>query len=621
MAIVYEIEAKKRISQLGAKDIVSFLETIPQKFRNLAFQALRPIPGFRKNEPTELKKRIDKLANDLAMSHDSVHRATELDWSVLGHVWVAWGINKFEGGIETAFKSVKEEKCSFKDFIQHIVDDKEVEFSREDFENIFLFSPFGPSQEVDELIKNIPTREEIEKLHKITKMSSEIVDLKKSVSILSADFEEIKKSQEPQKKDDLNKTRNDLKNIGTEIEKLEKRFSLIEELNASQFKTFNQTLDNLHRSNDMLAKRLSSNETRSTNSEKSINEISANSKKLEGIIKSVQKTASESAKEHGHRKISEVEHSSGEANVKLPGVEIFQKLAGETINKLSKPGDLVRALTTNYLSIGIANSAAKKIALSVSVALMTGQLVQFSGSLADTVADASLFVVGGESRLIWNVPAGLCDGDLTAAIIQKALNPKQVIRGLLLRGLNKSAFDIYGYDIRKIVINRLLGIGQKHPELALIATWINSNSTLPDRNSLAELGPIIDTDSLDWSSPKGSVAHYSMPHDGFPIEEEEPNACDLRELRDQFSQMPMLKSELWRRTVRHAIKSMSSISGLEVADATESLLLHWALPWVIVQSSQKLDPSIFFKEYFPEIQDNPQLMAALEKHSELANEY
>ncbi|KAL0630414.1 hypothetical protein Q9L58_010739, partial [Maublancomyces gigas] len=295
---------------------------------------------------------------------------------------------------------------------------------------------------------------------------------------------------------------------------------------------------------------------------------------------------------------SESEHIDRQLNRPV-GVTTHRLDAGN-IAKLHQPGPLRSGLLNNYLAIGIAESSARKLATAASVALACGQFLQFSGALADIVADATIRAVCGGIYVSWNVPAGLCDSEMSASVLKTAHDTQKTSSALVLRGLNKSAFDIYGYDLRKIFVNRLLGLGSEDDNIAIVGTWLESDATLPERRSTAELGPIIDTDNLSWARPKGDLKNYAFirtPNVNVELKEKIINLDDLSE---QIFTLPVSKSELWTRTVKSALRTMGTLTDFTEQDATETLLLNWLLPWIAEQVTLNFDVESVVKEHFSE---------------------
>ncbi|HFO7550791.1 TPA: Druantia anti-phage system protein DruC, partial [Escherichia coli] len=164
----------------------------------------------------------------------------------------------------------------------------------------------------------------------------------------------------------------------------------------------------------------------------------------------------------------------------------------ENYEYLSSSEDISNRISLNLQAVGLTKNSAEKLARLTLATFVSGQIIQFSGSLADIIADAIAIAIGAPRYHIWRVPVGIIS-DMDAFDFIETIAESS--RCLLLKGANLSAFEIYGAAIRDIVVQR-----QIHPtnydHLALIATWKQGPATFPDGGMLAELGPVIDTDTL-----------------------------------------------------------------------------------------------------------------------------
>jgi hypothetical protein len=334
-------------------------------------------------------------------------------------------------------------------------------------------------------------------------------------------------------------------------------------------------------------------------------------RKVEGVVKVLQKTNGEHDKERSSKRASESEPIDRQS--KPIGLTTHRLDAG-SIAKLDQVEPLRAGLLNNYLAIGVAESAARKLAAAASVALACGHFLQFSGSLADIVADATIIAACGGMYVSWNVPAGLCDSEMSASVLRAAQETQKGTSGLVLRGFNKSAFDIYGYDLRKIFVNRLLGLDNEEGNIAVIGTWLESDSTLPERRSTSELGPIIDTNNLNWVRARGELKNYAFSRIPKVNGESEEKLINLDDLSEQIFSLPVSKTEPWTRTIKSALKKMGNLTDFTEEDATETLLLNWLFPWIAEQATPILDIESVVKEHFPYMLDNSLLTAALTKH-------
>lgn len=611
MAYVYELEAKSRISNFGLKEITAFLEKVPEKHREAAYIGLKAVQGFRKNEPRELKERIKKLAQNLASFTTAAPRATERDWSALENVWCGWAQYSFPGPTADAVKIGRAQNSTFNEILKSAIGENEdFTIALEDVNELFSFSPFASLDDVSPIVRSLPLRKDLEKKRIIARLPAEIADLKLVVARLNAEVESQKTSHTLADDKTIQKLRLEVDKQSDEIAKFEKRCLVLEELGVSQNNALSRTLDIVSNGNEGLSKRVITVDNRVAAIEKSNVEIVGALRKIEGAVKVLQKTSSENDKERPGKRASESEFIHSQ--VSKPVGVTTHRLDEANIAKLNQPGTLRAGLLNNYLAIGIAESSARKLAAAASVALASGQFLQFSGALADTVADATIIAVCGGIYVSWNVPAGLCDSEMSAAVLKAAHDAQKKSSALVLRGLNKSAFDIYGYELRKIFVNRLLGLGGEDDNIAVVGTWLESDATLPERRSTAELGPIIDTNNLSWARPKGNLKHYASIRTPENAELTE-KLINLDDLSEQIFALPVFRSELWTRTVKSAVRKMGNLTDFTEQDATETLLLNWLLPWIAEQVTSNFDIDSVVKEHFSEVQDNPVLSAAFTK--------
>lgn len=613
MAYVYELGAKSRVSNFGLKEITAFLEKVPEKHREAAYSGLKAIPGFRKNEPRELKERIKKTAQNLANFTTMSQRATERDWSALENVWSGWVQYNFPGAIADAVKLGRSSNSTFSEILRSAVGESD-DFSvaLEDINELFSFSPFASLDEVSAIVQSLPLRKDLEKKRAIARLPAEIDELKMVVARLKTQVESQKTSHTLTDDNILQKLRSEVDKQSDEIAKFEKRCLVIEELSVSQHNALSRTLDILNNGNEALSKRVIGGDNRVTAIEKSNLEIVGALRKVEGVVKVLQKNNGEHDKERSSKRASESESIDRQMNKPI-GLTTHRLDVG-SITKLDQLGPLRASLLNNYLAIGVAESAARKLAAAASVALACGHFLQFSGSLADIVADATIITVCGGRHVSWNVPAGLCDSEMSAHVLRIAQETQKITGGLILRGLNKSAFDIYGYDLRKIFVSRLLGLGNEEDDIAVIGTWLESDSVLPERRSTSELGPIIDTNDLNWVRPRGELKNYIFCRTSKVNGESEEKLINLDDLSEQIFSLPVSRTEPWTRTIKSALKKMENLPDFTEEEATETLLLNWLFPWIAEQATPNLDIESIVKEYFPSVLDNSLMNASITKY-------
>lgn len=149
-------------------------------------------------------------------------------------------------------------------------------------------------------------------------------------------------------------------------------------------------------------------------------------------------------------------------------------------------------IASNLLAVGVTKGAAVSVARQTVAALIAGQMVQFSGSLADMAADAVAAAIGGPTYHEWRVPVGLVSDEAASNCVEVVAESSGC---LLLKGANLSAFEVYGAAVRDIVMRRQFS-ASSNGRLALIASWAQGPAAFPNGGTLAELGPVFDTDTL-----------------------------------------------------------------------------------------------------------------------------
>lgn len=124
-------------------------------------------------------------------------------------------------------------------------------------------------------------------------------------------------------------------------------------------------------------------------------------------------------------------------------------------------------IANNLQACGVVKNDAKRYARLILAAVIAGQLIQFKGSTADLMADAAAAAVGGAIFHEWRVPVGLLSEDAATDCLEAVSESSGC---LLLKGANRSAFEVYGSAIRDLVARRQFSL-MADARLVLIASW------------------------------------------------------------------------------------------------------------------------------------------------------
>lgn len=592
MSLKYSQEAKKRISALGQSLVTEFIEEIPQVVRKIIYKRLPPVQGFRKDTPLEFKEKQKRLIGHL--SHFQVGSKGG-DWEVFSLLWEGWIRERFGDKIPNS--SLSNDGAIFLNEFANLFPNA----SREDMERLFMFSGFPDNLDVttalghfrssaviarEQVLDELPSRQDqLEARFSITKIAIE--DVNRRIEQLEKTSEKLAKIvSETTKGVDRNMHAlnlhkgefdaalvryNGLDGAVNELCSLEKKHAKSISITDVKIKVLDQAIENIvTRGNEWDAAR---------------NEVT--------VLNSV--VAALSEQEAKWNKTVEAFGVLAEQVVTLErilvegGVGTGTRQQGRLIERKSESPvvdiysveDAHHLIATNLQAVGVTKGKALATARQVVAALIAGQLIQFSGSISDLIADAVATAVSGPIYHEWRVPVGLVSDDAASSCVETVIQSSNC---LLLKGANLSAFEVYGTPIRDIVMRRQSYVsGYGH--ITLIASWSKGPAAFPDGGLLTELGPVFDTDEFQMRGllakrPQlqfGRLAKDAwMLIDGLEVTERSSASDEFRELLNEAN---FKGCNLWRQMVNHAYVVLQSMPGGNTAIDHHSLLVAWVVPY------------------------------------------
>ncbi|MDV7212796.1 hypothetical protein [Azotobacter beijerinckii] len=259
----------------------------------------------------------------------------------------------------------------------------------------------------------------------------------------------------------------------------------------------------------------------------------------------------------------------------------------------------------NLQACGILKGAATKTARQILAALATGQMIHFTGSIADFVADSVAAAVGGPLFHEWRVPVGLLSDDFATDCLEVLGESSGC---LIMKGANRSAFEIYGTAIRDVVARRQYSISL-YPRLALITSWAQGPASFSDGGMLAEMGPVFDTDAFRMRGGTVSLPEHKFGHlmcdswrqlQGF---DNDASTTPVTELKDSLREAAFSPGNLWLRSAERALVCLRTLPGSSAEEDLHSLLTLWALPWAKATAGPTDDLARLADQVFAEIQN------------------
>lgn len=597
MSYQYSQKARDRISAFGQIAITEFIEEIPHGIRKIFYDRQPAIQGFRRGSPPDFKEKQKRLVGHLIQTQPGQKGAA--DWSTFARLWEAWARNRLgttfpPGDISSA---APEAGHVFLTGLAELFPDA----ARESLERLFDFSGFAYSPEAqvalgrfrpastlarDLMIDALPGRlHKIEGYFEIAEAAAEAVaeridQLESETEILAKGNREVVLS--------VDKSRGDIKELRVALGLVTERASGLEEA-VNALGVGRQEITKVIAAADARAEQFHHSVEALTEQgrawDKTQAEVSALKQSIDALC------AQEADWNHavtaiGHlaERIDILEAAvakGGNSTATKPQVRLFEvETPGPVVDIHSVKG-ACELIACNLQACGVMKGAAIATARQILAALSAGQIVQFSGSISDLVADAVAAAIGGQTFHEWRVPVGLVSDEAAIDCLEVV---SETSGCLLMKGANRSAFEVYGTAIRDVVTRRQFSL-PSYQRLSLIATWTQGPATFPDGGTLAEIGPVFDTDNYSIRGISAKLPELKFGHlarnswdqiDGF--HDDSPRAL-VSELKELIEESLFVPGNLWTRMADRAYSSLRNIPGGSSKEDLHTVLTLWALPW------------------------------------------
>lgn len=251
--------------------------------------------------------------------------------------------------------------------------------------------------------------------------------------------------------------------------------------------------------------------------------------------------------------------------------------------------DLATRLTDDLKTSGIAPNTARLLAREVIAALLAGQVPVLTGSFANAVTDVLARALAGRRALLADIPLGLVsDSPLHDAVdvATRAIDGLQPI--FVLRGIDRSAVEVYGGVLRETVSKRVLAKDFEEMPLAFIASACGGPACIPIGPGVFDIGPVIDTDLLKYSKKGGGQAPLRRAISLVKWSQWRTElACDHQEVqadtRRACIELSVAVSMLWRKGAESAAAFLASLGGQAESETAESILSRWVVPRALAE--------------------------------------
>lgn len=595
MSYPYSQEAKERISALGQATVVKFIEEIPQDLRRKVYDRLPKVQGFRPGTQVELKEKQKRLIGHLI--HPQANQT--FDWQSFSLLWEAWARQHF-GKTFPSGGNFAPTSAAGAAFLESLAENfKEV--AREDVERLFTFSGFPSHPDTATALEHFRPAVSLARDRLIDNLPAHFGEIKTRLQKTESSAEEFGKRLEELADSSVALALDH----ATAIESIDKNTCAIAELKAALDKKFahvgliEDRLETLATANKQSADVALARDAQIDALERNVHSLVSRGKEWDKFaegVSSLQSTVAGLSDQTTDWSMTA--ETLGTLKNRVAAVEgiLAGGSVGSTTNqrvnpteqRLEGPFDEILSVdnacvmvVSNLLATGVAKGTAVTISRLIVAALIAGQMVQFTGSLADVIADAVASAIGGPVFHEWRVPVGLISDGPASDCIKVVAESSGC---LILKGANLSAFEVYGAPIRDVIVRRQFTT-YCHGRLALIATWAQGPATFPNGGMLAELGPVFDTDVFAMKGVSAKLPSLTFGHlvkDSWKKIDRldaQATAAEAEQLNEILKEADFECGALWKRVANRAYAALRSIHGGAPESDMHSLLLNWAVPW------------------------------------------
>lgn len=492
-------EAVDRLRLSGDAEVLGFINEVKGKSNKELLRVLPSVDGFRKDSASSLPMRKRTMLGYLLKKGGGTASNKARADSTYYYFWRAWAeehLNEVEG-LSDALEEI--EKVAPNDGSSTAEVEKAVErlfrllqeqsflnhCSSEAIYRLLHFSPFAITDQLDRLATSAKPQIAVEKDRAFSTLPKRLSDdeerlkrVEERVSELTEEFSLLMAGQ-PQQSDEAPVPAvppQALTDAQARIDDLSERFQALEKAvrHSAEEDTTSQRLDALERGVAYIEALWAETEDRSTRAHDALRQqVIELGERSEGSAAPVVVTAPQ-------------------APATFPSLTVLVPRAPVTNVKLLANGtDAASLLAANLQALGVKPSGALVFAQEVLAAVVTGKVLFLNGSFAPDVARVVAETLGGAHTRRVRVPVGYVDAaHIDGDVLDTLPSPREGAAVLVLERVNNAPLEVLADAIIELA---------RAADIFVVGTLSEGVSTLPAHPQYLQLGPVFETDALDWS--------------------------------------------------------------------------------------------------------------------------
>jgi hypothetical protein len=263
-----------------------------------------------------------------------------------------------------------------------------------------------------------------------------------------------------------------------------------------------------------------------------------------------------------------------------------------SVKKLSAGADAAGLLASNLTTIGLKVSGALIFSQEILAAVTTGRVVFLKGSLAPDVARVIAISLAAVHWMRARIPVGFVDASrLDEDTLQALPTARDSVASLVLDRVNNAPLEVLVDSVAELV---------RSEGIFVVGTLSDGLSALPEHPLYLQLGPVFDTDVLDWSVfPKadaqisaGALVTLNATALGMVLSSDKPPTDELLGL---LRKMKSIRNPRIERAATAYLATLKAFRTTNAPTSLQSVAYGWLWPfWRMVglgweERDQQLD--------------------------------
>lgn len=503
-------EAIDRLRVYGERELIGFIEEVTSKNDRDLLRILPSVDGFRKDSAKSLPKRKRAMLSHLLKKVGTDAKKAQAD-NAYFYLWRAWAEQHLPNveGLTHLLNAI--EKVARKDDSTITLDEAveglfkylhEQSFlnycSSETITRLLYFSPFAFTERIERLVASAKPEIAVEKDRALSTLPSRLNDDEKLLEKLQMRVEEVAEevarlsaaaTQAPV-------ATNPLPDSQAHFDALEERIVDV----LQHLRPLIQEQEKARQNEAAVAVRMAAFERSSADLEGLWTDLDDRFTNMASEFRqNLAALADEAATGIANLPVAQQQEPSA---LGLPALRVLR--LGEApafVKTLHNGVDAAALLAANLTATGLKPSMAGFLAEELLAAVVTGRILFLKGSLAPELARVVAFSLAAEHGVRARVPVGFVDAshfdEDTIRILPSQRNSVAVF---VLERVNNAPLEVLVDSLAELA---------RVANVFIVATMSEGLSALPDQPLYLQLGPIFDTNVLDWTLFPKAGAHMA----------------------------------------------------------------------------------------------------------------